>query len=425
MNEPRTKRDIERTLAAWMDEQAPRRAPGRLLEESFARTMATKQARRRPWDGSILRPAERWSAGSVGRLVLVLAVALLGVALAGGFVGGGSWFTAPSTPSPTPTITASPPTPIATVSAGPSLPAPISVTPQATIAVPAAVAMVSDGKLLWLVSGTGRLVRIDPATNKVTASVALGAATDLYNGIAVNRGVAWVTDWDAQIVYKVDTTTLKVVAKIAAGTFPKGVLATETGVWVANTHSGSVTRIDPVSNKVVATVTVGPTGTSGPNWLGQGFGSIWVGIPNDQSVVRIDPTTNTVQATIPMSSDVTPCGGFAIADQAVWIPSCSTGTLMARIDPTANTMVGTVDLGGYGYGPTLINGAPWISVERIGTNPAGIFRIDQATNQIDRVLSLGTAFTGGGDMALAAGSLWVVDGANDAVIRLPLSAFGP
>ena len=47
---------------------------------------------------------------------------------------------------------------------------------------------------------------------------------------------------------------------------------------------------DPVMNKVVATIKVGPTGNSGPNWLGSGFGSIWVSAPNVAAVVRIEPT---------------------------------------------------------------------------------------------------------------------------------------
>ena len=81
------------------------------------------------------------------------------------------------------------------------------------------------------------------------------------------------------------------IATIPVGLAPKGVLATGSAVWVADTHDGKVFRIDPATNKIVATITVGPTGNSGPNWLGSGFGSIWVSVPNAASIVRIDPIT--------------------------------------------------------------------------------------------------------------------------------------
>lgn len=49
MNGGRSTRDVEPLLRDWMDDVAPRRAPDRLLEESFARTSATRQARAYPW----------------------------------------------------------------------------------------------------------------------------------------------------------------------------------------------------------------------------------------------------------------------------------------------------------------------------------------------------------------------------------------
>ena len=42
-------RSVGPLLAAWMDAAAPERAPERLLEESFARTMVSSQAPVYPW----------------------------------------------------------------------------------------------------------------------------------------------------------------------------------------------------------------------------------------------------------------------------------------------------------------------------------------------------------------------------------------
>ena len=191
---------------------------------------------------------------------------------------------------------------------------------------------------------------------------------------------------------------------------------------MAHTHDGTVSRIDPATNTVAETITVGPTGNSGPNWLASGLGSIWVNIPNAATVVRIDQVTSAVQTSIAIPTLATPCGGIAVGNDAVWMSSCG-GSTLTRIDPTSNTVTAILDVGG-GSSPRIINGAAWISIDR-GADPASIFRIDPATNQFDRALSPGDGFRGGGEMVVAAGSLWIMDGASNRVLRLPLSAFAP
>jgi len=108
----------------------------------------------------------------------------------------------------------------------------------------------------------------------------------------------------------------------------------------------------------------------------------------------------------------------------MWITSCHDGTSAARIDPSTNTAVGPIYLGGVAGTSTLIDGAPWLSIDRDDGGGDAIVRIDSTTNQVDRVLSPGADFKGGLDMVVAAGSVWVVDGANNQLLRLPLSAFG-
>jgi len=421
MTEPRTDRDVNQALTAWMGEVAPQRAPTRLLEETFAQTMQIGQARAYPWHKLAL-PLGRGAARSSVPAVLFVLAALIVLALAVGLVGGGYRATAPSSPSPSPTAG---PTRDPNIAPPASLPAAISVTAEAAIAVQGPIALVAHGSVLWAMA-PGRLDRIDPGANAVTASVELGSTVDLYNGLAANGAGLWATDWDAALLYRVDPNTLNVAAKIPAGLAPKGVLATDAGVWVADTHSGIVLRIDPTTNKSAATITVGPTGNSGPNWLASGLGSVWVDIPNNGTIVRIDPVTNKIQAAIQTPARFAPpCGGIAVANEAVWITGCSVTNSMARVDPTSNTVVATVDLGGFGFNPTLIDGVPWISVDGGSAASGMLVRIDPATNAIDRVLVPSTTFGGGGDIVVAFGSVWVVDGYNNSVLRLPFAAFGP
>lgn len=418
MSDHRTDSEMEQALTLWTEQVAPKSPPGRLLESTFVRTMGSRQVRVYPWNKFMLGRRGLSNSGS-GAFFGIVVLAMVVLAMAVGFVGGGFGPTVTPSPSPSPTPAA---TTGPTVVPSPPWPAPISVVADATIAVQGPIAMVSDGELLWVLAA-GRIDRIDPTTNAVTASVTLGPTTDLYNGLAVSAAGLWATDWDAALLYRVDPASLAGAGDIPAGSAPKGVLANADGVWVADTHGGTVLRIDPATNTVVATITVGPAGASGPNWLAEGLGSIWVDIPNNSTIARIDPVANTVQATIHAPSGFTPCGGLAIANDAAWVTSCAVGALMARVDATSNTVVATVDLHGHGYNPTLVNGFLWISVDGGNAETGELVRIDPATNSIDRVLVPGTTFGGGGDIVVAAGSVWVVDGYNNAVIRLPLTAF--
>jgi hypothetical protein len=97
----------------------------------------------------------------------------------------------------------------------------------------------------------------------------------------------------------------------------------------------------------------------------------------------------------------------------------------AEPDPSFRNMirlgfqVGTIDLGGRGYSIALVGDRPWTSP----TN-GQIVRIDPITHAVDRVIAPGPGFSGGGDVVVAAGSFWVVDGAANRVLRLPIAPFG-
>jgi streptogramin lyase len=220
-------------------------------------------------------------------------------------------------------------------------------------------------------------------------------------------------------VLRFDPLTLAATASIDIGSPPKGVLITSAAVWVANTHTGSVTRIDPKTNTIVETITLGPTGTSGPNQLASGFGSIWVGVPNTGSVFRLNETTAAIEATFRIKEPASPCGGLVATSTAVWITSCEGSGLVTQIDPATNTIAGTIDLGSPSFTIAVVADRPWVS-------PTGgqIVRLDPVSHAVDRVVAPGLEFASEGDTVVAADSLWVMDSASNRVLRLPIAAFG-
>ena len=417
----RSDRDIDNALAAWMHDVAPDAAPVLVLEEAFARTMSSPQVRVYPWERLAGRGGRT---GTPTRLALAVAAALLVALVAFGSLGGGFGIAPVPRPSASPSPTATPffspfpPTP--SPSPFPATP----ITPTASVAVTTPQSLATDGKALWMLTSTGAVQRIDTAKNTVGPRIQTGGTTDLYNGISVDANGVWVTDWDSKMLYRVDPTTSKVTA-IPAGLAPKGVLATGSSVWVADTHDGKVFRIDPTTNKIVATVTVGPKGNSGPNWLGSGFDSIWASVPNSASIVRIDPITDTVQATIKVPVEVTPCGSFAFTATDVWTQSCGGQPTMARIDPATNLVAGVIRPAGPASGPVVINGAAWVSLDMRPAIGAYVARLSPEQDAVDFALSPGPDFGGGGDVVVAAGSAWMFDGGHDRILRVPLAGFSP
>lgn len=402
-------RDIEQTLERWMESVAPDRAPGGLLEQTFARTMSTAQDRRLPWRRIQVGTRAEPALGSLARVAL-LALLVIAVMTIGLFVAGGGPPTQ-STPAPSPRPSAS--------SLGPP---PVSVTPD-SIAVDGPVFLATDGTAPWLVTTTGHLVRIDLATNTIGESGQIGRSGDPYQELAYGADAFWITDWDTRQIFRVDPDTLEVTDTITAGAAFKGIVATADAIWVADTRGGSVLRIDPATNEVIATVEVGPTGPSGPNWLASGFDSIWVDVPNNKTISRIDPVTSTVQATITVPVGMTACGGFGIGKDTVWVTGCGEAKRMLAVDPSDNTEIATIELGGYAGHPIIIDGAPWFSLDRDASDNGQIVRLDPVSNEIDRILAPDVPFGGGGNLVMVGGSVWVPDPYNNTVLRLPLSAF--
>jgi streptogramin lyase len=417
MGDEQATRSVGPILTSWMGHVAPERAPERLFEAAFARTMSISQRRAYPWHRwnrdrpeSDRRSRNLMFAGVVAVLVVAIGIGLV-PRLRNDGVGGPS--PSPSSPpSVSPQPSASPTgTPL------PSLPPAETIEPTAAIPVDQPVGMASDGTSVWLFTAAGKLVRIDPVTNTIGASVDLPRPTNAYQGLSGDAAGLWLTDWDADVLSRFDPQTLRFVGDTAVDSKSKGVLAVPSGLWIANTRGGTVTRIDPSGVAETIAISVGPAVPSGPNWLAEGLGSIWVDVPNIAAVARINESTGVVEATIRVPGPATPCGGLGVGPDAVWVSSCDGGNLVARIDPVTNTPAGTVDLRGRGYTIAMIDGRPWVSV--VGGQ---LVRIDPATNLIDRVVAPGSGFSGGGDVVIAADSLWVVDAVANQVLRLPIAA---
>ena len=194
---------------------------------------------------------------------------------------------------------------------------------------------VADGKL-WVLTGAGTVVRLDPATNRVVGKP-LRVPADTA-AIAVAQGALWVTtvasgDLGApgkDTVARIDLASGKVVADLPVSSEPHRVAYGAGAVWVGNWHDDSVSRIDPATNQVVGSPI--PIGAHHAGNLVVGAGDLWVtsdyrvdGAAEDTVVVRIDAQTNRAVETIAVGGhpiDVAAAGG------AVWVSVANPGRLL-------------------------------------------------------------------------------------------------
>ena len=221
--------------------------------------------------------------------------------------------------------------------------------PDATVKLGGGVCTAMDRGFssLWVgvCSDPAKVVRIDPQSAKITASIALTGSTLVEEGsVAAGEGAVWaVTQGTDKQLVKIDPTGN---TKAKSFPVPAGVVAVRAGlggVWLTDPLRGEALRIDVVSGKVLAEV---PTG-AGARFLAIGAGGVWVQNNTDGTVTHIDPVTNKVVATIHVD-DAIDGGDMAVGGGYVW--ARVSGALVAKIDPKTNSVVAR-------YGPAAGSGS--------------------------------------------------------------------
>jgi hypothetical protein len=174
--------------------------------------------------------------------------------------------------------------------------------------------------------GGSTVSKLDPATNGVVGDpVRLGSPQSL----AFGEGALWDADHSGWLV-KIDPATLKISARQRLDFGPHGVLVAEGAVYLADSHGKRLLKADPETANIRKTVTL----PLGPIYPVYGFGALWTGSeavwhgePDDR-VVRIDPNTLSILETVHAGGDVM---SVAVGFGSVWA-ALRTGEVV-RIKP--------------------------------------------------------------------------------------------
>lgn len=141
---------------------------------------------------------------------------------------------------------------------------------------------------VWIAGGDGRLLRLDPTSDRFSASIPIPHGAD---AVVAGSAAVWLTDPDGNEVLKVDPNTNTVSGRIVVGPHPQFLAASATDVWVLNQDDGTVSRIDAGTGAVRTIATDSPGRDVG--CIGAGLDAAWVTVPN-LPLTRVDARSGSV-----------------------------------------------------------------------------------------------------------------------------------
>ena len=302
------------------------------------------------------------------------------------------------------------------------------------IAAAAAFAARNGGSSAAALRGN-TLVRIDPASNRVSAVIDVG---EKPVDLAVNRGTAWVYNLGDASVSQVDISTRSVRRSIPISTVPvttayySGPLlaANSAGAWLVGLRrdgTGVLTRIRLDGGRqefVLDGAPVAVAASENAVWVlnsaePRGCPYFWDPVhrplpPSKRdTVLHVSPTNGRIVARVPLRS----CGtlpNIAQDRESVWLYAFSE---LTRIDARTNRITGIAELGTGaeqkgGGAPAPGGGSVWVHAE---TKGGRLVRVDRQTLRITGEIRAVPTRTG--STRYAAGSIWWNDAYEGVVLR--------
>jgi outer membrane protein assembly factor BamB len=236
-----------------------------------------------------------------------------------------------------------------------------------------------------------------PAGPKVVAKLTPAGGLDQ---IVAGFGSAWLADTDTQTLLRMDPATRRVTARFALGGSIQ--LAPGKGaMWIGLTKNQafSLLRIDPRTNRIVARLHTPdvPGGSTGsvPVMVG---GNLW--LLSAEAAVRIDPSTGRALATVRTAHNGYQTRSLAVVADDLWV-QVSDGRLL-RLDGTTGRRKATFHVpDGSLVGDFLMNGLFVVDENTLSRMDPRTFRVLWRTP----IASVGTGIAAGGRLWVEAPDL--------------------
>jgi DNA-binding beta-propeller fold protein YncE/predicted Ser/Thr protein kinase len=262
----------------------------------------------------------------------------------------------------------------------------------------------------------GRLLRIDPASGRVTAAIRVG---DGAAAVAVGSGRVWVASYRNGTLWQLDPRSGALRSVPAIGR-PHDVTVHAGKAYVAALgpaqFGGNVAQFDVVSGghtggvaKFTCSLTSGTYGV----WIA-GCPDVYELSIDGGNVAPGAKVTIPFPAQLSAANDREGLAGMAMGEGGVWVIGDASDPTLWRIDPRRHRIVSTISLG---FPPAKVaagGGAVWVT-DQLGDR---LVEVDPATNRIVRSVPVGR---GAGGVAVGAGSVWVTGAIDHTVTRVDAS----
>src|SRR6202046_1935959 len=229
-----------------------------------------------------------------------------------------------------------------------------SLRPSATIKVGGTAdwVLVTDDAV-WVASTRPYAVlRIDPATNKIVATVKVSG--EACSGLAFGFGSIWVPICgEKPELVRIDgaKNTISGTLPIAPAAPEGGIATSEDSVWIVTDKNGTLNRIDPSTNSVRQRISI-PSGSYNPLFSN---GIVWITGPESDLLTAVDAITGKIIESVPVGPKprfLTAGGG------SVWALNQGDGTI-SRVDEKSRKLMATIQVGIPGAGGAMGYGAAW------------------------------------------------------------------
>jgi class 3 adenylate cyclase/DNA-binding beta-propeller fold protein YncE len=267
----------------------------------------------------------------------------------------------------------------------------------------------------------GQAARVGPepvARWRRPAAIAAGALTLAAVGVGATAAVVFDDAASVAVVPNsvavIDPETNRVVDSVAVGARPGPVEYGAGSVWVGNLDDRNLTRIDARSRTVLGTI---PLEKRTPTGIAFGFGFVWVAHGRLGDLSRVDPQFNEPAPPIDVADPFfgSPNGSVATGLGSVW--AVFGDSTLARIEPAAGRVAEWTRAGSLPAGITIGSGSVWVA----NSGDATVTRYNPATfteAPLD-IFRVGRRPTG-----IAAGeeAIWVANTASDSLRRIDPSS---
>jgi virginiamycin B lyase len=283
-----------------------------------------------------------------------------------------------------------------------------SIRPSATIKIGGTAdwVLVTDDAI-WVASTKPYAVlRIDPATNKIVATVKVSG--EACSGLAFGFGSIWVPICgEKPELVRIDgaKNTVSSTLPIAPAAPEGGIATSEDSVWMVTDKNGTLNRIDPSTNGVRQRISI-PPGSYNPVFSN---GIVWITGVESSVLTAVDADSGKVLESVAVGLKPR---FLAAGGGSIWTLNQGDGTV-SRVNERNRKVTATIRVGIPGAGGDIGYGGESVWPTVFGVP---LTRVDASTNKVFRQW----VGEGGDSLRCGFGSIWISDYKKGLLSRIAL-----